>query len=176
MKASKKLKIIIIVLIFSTLLIASVLYSQNVTIEMASNESDQSSSTLENPVIETINLSEEEFNKYAQVYKDPYVIFLRERFDAALDNNEDLGIDNYKEYFESKFVVYNMTDSIAGGKDILIIFQDKPDKIFYAWVYKPVGTEDYELRGFNARENNEEELKELVGYIQPLLSNKNLAL
>ncbi len=55
-------------------------------------------------------------------------------------------------YYESPFIVYEENKSLAGGKQLEIIFVNKPDKMFTAWVYK-LATGEYQLKGFgqNAR-------------------------
>jgi len=58
------------------------------------------------------------------------------------------GLDSFsKDYYRSKFIVFAINDGIMGGKIINIIFQDKPDKLFNAWIYQRAGG-DYDLRGF----------------------------
>ena len=38
-------------------------------------------------------------------------------------------------------------NSVAGGEEINILFPDKPDKVFWVWVYK-LADGGYETRGF----------------------------
>ena len=125
--------------------------------------------------IKELEFSREELEQYYAVYENPFVLYLRKCLDAYLANDssdvnismaavqEDRregiisGLDSFdKEYYKSKFVVITIDDSINGGKDIQIIFQDKQDRIFYAWVYQLVDG-DYELRGFNSKEFFDEE-------------------
>lgn len=122
----------------------------------------------------SVNISSQdsaEQSNYYKVYDNPYVIYLRKSFNAYLNNDINSvsisttaieknikdgiinGLDSFdKSYYKSKFVVITINDSLAGGKDIQIIFQDKPDRIFYAWVYQ-LSDGNYELRGFNSKEN-----------------------
>ncbi|MDD3607969.1 MAG: hypothetical protein PHQ20_04225 [Candidatus Moranbacteria bacterium] len=109
-----------------------------------------------------------ELDSYYAAYEDPFVVHLRKAFNGYLDGTND-GMDNPdivieknleqgavsglsafdKDYYKSKFVVLFLGDSLAGGKQMNIIFQDKPDKIFQAWVYKTEGEDGhYDLRGF----------------------------
>lgn len=113
-----------------------------------------------------VNLSQEELEAYYASYKDPFVLHVRKALSGYLagtnegmstpeavierdDSGENLsGLDSFdKEYYKSKFVLLSLDDSVAGGKQIYIIFQDKPDRIFGAWVY-PMGDGTYDLRGF----------------------------
>lgn len=144
-----------------------------------------------------IGITPEKLEGYYQVYKNPHVIFLREALDAYLEDNSDTagitaeaietdegdgitsGLDSFdKSYYKSKFVVVTIDNSIAGGKDIQIIFQDKPDKQFYAWVYKlNSDKEEYELRGFNSRDDiNPEGMDKIIKFYGPLLFDKDHAL
>ncbi len=121
-----------------------------------------------------IDLDPKQLEQYYQVYKNNFVLYLRKALDAYLANDssgvnismaavqEDrrdgiiTGLDAFdKNYYKSKFIVLTINDSIAGGKDIQIIFQDKPDRIFYVWVYQ-LADESYELRAFNSKEYFEE--------------------
>jgi hypothetical protein len=119
--------------------------------------------------IEPLEFTEEQLESYYSSYQNPYVLHLRKALDGYLDgSNEGMeapeavinpgfetkgainGLSKFdKEYYQSKFMVFTMNDSLAGGKEIAIIFQDKPDKLFTAWVYKLAGQEEaYDLRGF----------------------------
>lgn len=127
--------------------------------------------------IEELEFSQEELEKYYAVYDNSFVLYLRKCLNAYLANDSSgvniamaavqkdrregiiSGLDSFdKEYYKSKFIVVTIDDSIAGGKDIQIMFQDKQDRIFYAWVYRLASEEeDYELRGFNSKEFFDEE-------------------
>ena len=61
-----------------------------------------------------------------------------------------------------------------GGKDISLISQKKPDKIFKVWAYKAGGT--YELRSFDAEEHTDEEIKNIRISFRRFLEDENLAL
>ncbi len=73
-----------------------------------------------------------------------------------------------RDYYQSKFVVMALEDALMGGKTATIIFQDKPDRVFTAWVYK-LGNKQYDLRGFwentKATESLNEQRKALGKYI-----------
>lgn len=128
------------------------------------NKTNTSQTTQEAPT------NQKEPEGYYQVYKTPSVIFLRKAFNAYLaddgsqacvlqgavkeDRREGIitGLDAFdKNYYKSKFIVATIGDNEENGKDIQIIFQDKPDRIFYAWVGEnPNG--DTCLIGFNSKE------------------------
>ena len=142
-----------------------------------------------------ISLTPKQLQQYYAIYKDPYVIHLRKELNGYLDGSND-GIsdsnlviksnkrDGYidglssfnKDYFKGKFIVYTIENSIAGGKDIAIIFQDKPDKLFNAWVYKLAGGE-YDLRGFSQVLNyTPAKMQEIQNKYHVFLSDKNHSL
>lgn len=117
---------------------------------------------------------------YYRVYKNPAVLFLRKALNAYLNNDSSgvhisnvavekntgegiiSGLDFFdKEYYKSKFIVLTINKSINGGIDIQILFQDKPDRIFYAWVYQ-LADGSFELRGFNSKEKMEPKAMEAI--------------
>lgn len=140
-------------------------------------------------------IEQKDLEGYYRVYKNPFVLYLRKALNAYLANdssevnismaavekgNSDgiiSGLDAFeKDYYKSKFIVLSINDSLGGGKDIQMIFQDKPDRIFYAWVYKLAGG-NYELRGFNSKEHfDENEIKEMIDYYKSYLFDKEHAL
>lgn len=132
---------------------------------------------------------------YYKVYKNPTVLYLRKAINAFLSNDSsDINISNVavekdsrdgiisgldsfdKEYYRSKFVVLTINKSISGGVDIQILFQDKPDRIFYAWVYQ-LADGSFELRGFNSKEEMEPKaMKAIQTEYKTFLEDKEHAL
>ncbi len=147
--------------------------------------------------IKTSELNPKELEEYYRVYKNPNVVLLRESLNAYLAGDSSRacifqgaveaqrgmgiisGLDAFsKDYYKSKFIVATIDDNAENGKDIQIIFQDKPDRIFYAWVGKNPYEEDC-LLGFNSKEDFEkeearEEMRQLIEpYRQFLLDNEH---
>ncbi|OGH23458.1 MAG: hypothetical protein A2629_00225 [Candidatus Levybacteria bacterium RIFCSPHIGHO2_01_FULL_41_15] len=143
----------------------------------------------------TTESTPKEIEEYYAVYKNPYVLFLRKALSAYLagdgsqvcilqgavkeDHREGIitGLDAFdKEYYKSKFIVATIGDNQENGKDIQIIFQDKPDRIFYAWVGKnPDG--DTCLIGFNSKEYfDPDKVKDLNEVYKEFLLDKEHAL
>lgn len=137
-------------------------------------------------------LDQKDREAYYRVYKEPSVIYLRKALNAYLANDhssiattaiekdrlEDTigGLDSFdKEYYKSKFVVLAINNAIGGGKDIQIIFQDKHDRAFNAWVYKLAGGE-YELRSFYSVEGKEQIVKDIVEDYKSYIFDKEHAL
>lgn len=118
--------------------------------------------------LKPVEFTQEQLTEYYKTYEDPYVKHVRVALNGYLDgsmkgidvveavvtartspNGTLVGLDAYsKDYYKSKFIVIMASPSVAGGKEINIIFQDKPDKIFWTWVYAKEGGE-YDLRGFS---------------------------
>ncbi len=143
------------------------------------------------------NLSQEELEGYYRVYKNPYVLYLRKALNAYLANDskgvvismsavtEDhregitSGLDAFdREYYKSKFVVVTIDEDAKtkGCRHIQIIFQDKPDRIFYAWICQ-LENGEYELRGFNSKDYiDPEAIKGMIKFYEPLLFDKEHAL
>ncbi|CAH0187189.1 hypothetical protein SRABI118_01399 [Massilia sp. Bi118] len=104
---------------------------------------------------------------YYAVYQNPFVIGLRKELDAyialkqgksekwhgrgrtdkAMLERADLEqVDS--QYLSSRFTVYKIEGQpFTGGRQVSILFIEKPDRIFKAWMYL-TGDGIYELRGF----------------------------
>ena len=156
-------------------------------------------STTEIKEVITSELNPKELEAYYRIYKNPYVILLRKTLDAYLANDSSKacifqgaveetrmtgiisGLDAFsKDYYKSKFVVATIDDNAENGKDIQIIFQDKPDRIFYAWIGKNPYQEDC-LLGFNSKEDFEreetrEKMKQLIEPYRQFLFDKEHAI
>jgi hypothetical protein len=147
------------------------------------------------------DVSQEELQQYYDTYKKPYVIQVRTSLDAYLANESSktcilqaavdrksqmgivTGLDSFsKDYYRSKFVVVTVDDSkiFDNAKDIQIMFQDKPDRIFYALVgIDPSipNSNEYCLLGFNSKEDTDQEaVQQLNEFYKPLLFDKEHAL
>jgi hypothetical protein len=113
-----------------------------------------------------LTLSEEQLALYRASYEDPFVLHVRKALNGYLSgtyegmDSPDTTIGKWEDkytglasfdvnYYRSKFAILSVDDSSFGGKDITLIFQDKPDKIFSAWVYKYPDAEKYDMRGFS---------------------------
>lgn len=144
--------------------------------------------------VQEIHFTEEQLKSYYSSYKNPFVLHIRKALDNYLAGNNDGiepltikidkgedgtlgGLDSFsKDYYKSKFIVFGINNSIAGGKEINIIFQDKQDKLFNTWIYK-LGTGDYELRGFWQNKNfTDKEMKKIQIQYKKYLEDKAHAL
>ncbi len=116
--------------------------------------------------VEELQFTDQEKAGYYESYKSPYVIAIRKALDSYLSGKDDYledlaiesskdedaavsGLDSFdKSYYKSKFIVYYKNRAIVGGQTIQIIFVDKPDKLFVAWVYDIGDVGNYTLRTF----------------------------
>jgi len=104
---------------------------------------------------------------YYAVYQNPFVTGLRKELDSYLalqqgraskwhgQGRPDPRMMEFADlekvdgqYLASRFTVYKLeNERFAGGKWVSVLFIDKPDRIFKAWMYL-TGDGVYELRGF----------------------------
>lgn len=131
--------------------------------------------------VKELVMTPEQMRDYASCYKDPYVLHIRKVINNYLTKKLE-GNDNYEalegvdlEYLKNKFVVAAVEGALMGGRQIVLISQAKPDKMFYVWVYYK-GGDTYELRAFDIVELSDEEIKDIRIMYRRFLQDKNLAL
>lgn len=114
--------------------------------------------------------------KYIRTAINKYLV------DGERDENEvitgdikNCGLDKFKEYLDGKFVAFQMSPGQYGGQFVNIIFRDKPDKIFEAWIYQ-LASGEYDLRGFCSKENSDNETQIIIKAFGGLLRNDKVAL
>ena len=122
--------------------------------------------------------TQEQLQEYYLVYKNPDVRYLRTLFDAYLKNSGGAEQERQmmskwnKECFRSKFVVLSHEDNTFGGTLIMIIFQDRPDKVFVAWVYPEGANKRLTLRRFELGEFSDEDIRRINIRYKKLLKDK----
>ena len=95
-----------------------------------------------------------------------YIRTLRSDITAFLEGKtENEQMEPYKDDIKGQFVIANVEPFMFGGLLIQVIFIDKPENLFTAWVYSNVDEEtqtifDYELRMFTMEETKTELTKE----------------
>lgn len=193
-----KSKLLYILVLMSTIFVGAFFVWQKLYFERAPEMEDVAPVTQDQvtetvveekrPVAEEITFTEEQLKSYYAVYSDPFVILIRKALNGYLNGtNEGMEIPEAvieihemesgaqaglaafeRDYYQSKFVVVALEDALMGGKTVTIIFQEKPDRVFTAWVYK-LGDDQYDLRGFwedrEATKYIDEQLKTLGRYI-----------
>lgn len=107
--------------------------------------------------VSELHFTPEQLKDYYAVYSTRDVRYLRTLFNAYLkgtaghDSEFELLRGLSTDYYRSKFIVYSRSPGEFGGNAIDLIFQEKPDRVFYAWVYRTAGGE-MELRSFEPAE------------------------
>jgi hypothetical protein len=123
----------------------------------------------------------EQLEQYYLVYKNPDVRYLRTLFDSYVKNSggteqeqQQLGKWN-KDCFRSKFMVMLRDNDTFGGTLITILFQDRPDEVFVAWVY-PEGGKQLTLRRFDVGDFSDEDIKRIKVRYKKLIEDKTHAM
>lgn len=185
----KPIVAILIILLLSLIIIAYFNFKKNEQTPVVTQLTKQHQKTILDEA------SKERINQYYQVYQNPNVIYLRQALNAYLAHDSSqacisqaavsarvdqgivTGLDSFdKSYYKSKFIVFTIDKNKENGEDIQIIFKDKPDRVFYAWL----GDNPYKelcLLGFNAKEKQDKKvLQSIIDYYKPLISDKNYSL
>ena len=116
-------------------------------------ESEEPHRFSENPTEEEVYGNE--YIKHIRTAVNSYLSGTNEGIDeyavqkTTLDSGKKCGLDNFdKSYYKSKFIILSAGENDYGGVQADLFFIDKPDTLFWAWVYKLGGDGGYELRGF----------------------------
>jgi hypothetical protein len=124
----------------------------------------------------------EQLEQYYRVYKNADVRYLRTLFDAYIKNSGGTERERQmlsewnKEYFRSKFMVMSREDNTFGGTFITILFQDRPDKVFVAWVYPEGGNRQLTLKGFDVADFSDEDIRQMRVRYKKLIEDKTHAM
>lgn len=141
----------------------------------------------------TDEFSQDEIKQYHDLYSSPEAIFLRKVFNDYLggvpnkqinrlatnsfsEEGYTFGLDSFeKSYYKSKFIIIGDYANPNGGKDLLIFFIDKQDRLFNAQVVKKEN--GLELRTFYS-ENKEfpPSPNRFTDYFSPFISDKEHSL
>ncbi len=136
-------------------------------------------------------ISQDDLSKLYDAYSDPSIQHVRIALDNYLHGSHEGvgdfvvkglnpkefkdGLANFdKTYYSSKFMVYSVNNqALGGGKEISLIFINKPDKIFSAWVYQ-LGSGGYELRDFRDAGISSDQMKQIVQEDHCFLTDEKL--
>jgi hypothetical protein len=124
----------------------------------------------------------EQLEQYSLVYKNPDVRYLRTLFASYLKNSggteqERQQLSKWsKDYFRSKFMVMSRDDNTFGGTLITILFQDRPDKVFVAWIYPEGSNKQLTLRRFDVGDFSDEDIKRIKVRYKRLIEDKTHAM
>ncbi|MGB6624795.1 MAG: hypothetical protein WBE43_08415 [Candidatus Acidiferrales bacterium] len=120
----------------------------------------------------------EQLQQYYLVYKNADVQYLRTVFDAYLQGKggreEEFQLLKKwdKSYYRNKFVVLSRNGNPFGGTIITIIFEDRPDKVFQAWVYPEGIKKILTLRVFDLGKFSSEDVRRIRVRYKQLLEDK----
>lgn len=81
-----------------------------------------------------------------------------------------------KEYFRSRFIVLSRDGNTFGGTLITILFQDRPNKVFVAWVYPEGTNKNLTLKGFDAGDFNDEDIRRIKIRYKKIMEDKSHAM
>jgi hypothetical protein len=110
----------------------------------------------------------EQLEQYYVVYKNSAVRYLRSLFDGYVNSSGGTEQERQvlskwdKAYFRSKFIVMSRDLNTFGGTLITILFQDRPDKVFVAWVYPEGSDKKLALRKLEAGNFSEEDIRRIT--------------
>ena len=118
----------------------------------------------------------------ARAYRTAPVTALRAALDAYR-NATDAGLGRPEvwehldqvpsSYLASRFVLLGVDESPLGGRDVLLLFRDQPDRVFEAWMYEQ--PDGWVLRAFRQRQDLQERLPELQQRLTDLLGDPDLS-
>jgi len=123
-----------------------------------------------------------QLEQYYLVYKNSDVRYLRTLFDTYLkssggtEDERELLREWEKGYFRSKFIVLSRDGNTFGGTLITILFQDRPDKVFVAWVYPEGDRSQPRLRAFKIGDFNDEDLRRIRVRYKKFIEDKTHAM
>ena len=103
---------------------------------------------------------QQEIDYNEDINKEGYIVYLRETFNEMLINPEIYKSDGLilfpdTSYLQSKFIVLSTNYAPGGGYSVVLLFKDKPDRFFYAWVYEFHSSIGYYLRSFKEYDTDE---------------------
>lgn len=119
-----------------------------------------------------------QLEQYYLVYKNPDVRYLRTLFDTYLNDSGGTESERQqlhkwnKDYFRSKFMVMSREGNTFGGTLITILFQDRPDKVFVAWVYAEGNNKQLTLRRFDVGDFSDEDIRRIRVRYKKLIEDK----
>src|SRR5271155_4805968 len=125
-----------------------------------------------------VKFTSQQLEQYYLVYKNPDVRYLRTLFDAYLNKTggteeERQVLDKWnKDYFRSKFVVLSRDKNTFGGTLITILFQDRADKVFVAWVYPEGSNQRLTLRALRVADFSDEDIRRIKIRYKRLIEDK----
>ena len=123
----------------------------------------------------------------AEINSSPYIKHIRPALNGYLDgsnagaeeaamditSDSSCGLGNFdRSYYQSKFVILEAEDNDYGGVQAYIVFVNKPDSIFWAWVYQLGGDGgEYVLRAFCKSGPPDDQKTSFTDYIDGIIKD-----
>ena len=120
----------------------------------------------------------EQLEQYYLVYSNPDVRYLRTLFDSYLKGSGGREQERQflakwdKAYFRSKFIVMSRDANTFGGTFITILFQDRTDKVFVAWVYPEGSNKRLTLPKLDPVDFSQEDIRRINVRYETLIADK----
>lgn len=124
------------------------------------------------------HFTSEQLQHYYLVYKNADVRYLRSLFDSYISDSGPAAHERQQlnkwsqDYFRSKFIVLSRENNTFGGTLVTILFQDRPDKVFVAWVYPEANSKTLTLRKFDVSDFSEEDVRRIRVRYKLLIEDK----
>lgn len=129
-----------------------------------------------------------------EMYNNPYITYIRTALNGYLDGSnvgteeivameqgenfnmgDGCGLNQYRSYLSGPFFIYDVADNKYGGIQAWIVFKNKPDTLFWAWVYQfGWDSGEYSLRGFCKAGPPEEKQEEFIELMQSYIESDNI--
>lgn len=146
---------------------------------LADDDKSRESKTAESKIpAEEAHFTPEQLEGYYASYKLIPVQYLRTVFNNYLKGHGDRE-DEFKvlskwpkDYYKSKFIVCSVDKAMFGGSELMIMFQDRPDKVFQIWVYNRGGKDGAVLRAMDAAKFTDEDIKNMKIRYRQFLADK----
>jgi len=109
----------------------------------------------------------QQLQQYYNVYKLPDVKFLRTLFNAYLGGTGGTKAEIAllkewdKNYYHSKVMVTSRDIHPFGGTSVQFMFEDRPDKVFDAWIYPAGSSRKLELRALDQADFSAEDIRRI---------------
>jgi hypothetical protein len=141
-------------------------------------ESEEPPRISENPTEEEVYNND--YIKHIRVALNGYLKDPKSEVDASLsetlEGGNKCGLDSFdKSYYKSKFIVIGAQDNDYGGVQAYLFSVNKPDTLFWAWVYKADGVE-YQLRAFCESDSMFENKTQFEDFTKGMIKNSRYSL
>lgn len=126
-----------------------------------------------------------------EIFANPYIKHIRPALDGYLDGSnigveetalsavgmDECGLNTFdKSYYKSKFLIFDAKNNEYGGVQTWVVFVDKPDTLFWVWVYRLGGDGEYVLRGFCKAGPSDDKKTEFTNVVTKMINDGEMTL